>query len=621
MATPLAPVLTVFAPGHRSFERAVDRLPFVVGRDTTCDLSLDFPWISRRQLVIEAGEDGLTARSEGRAEVLLNAEVLVGPTLLAPGDRLDAGAITLLFDAARAHPIPLDDRHTAAPTLSMPVARVLQDAPDPLLVKLGQASVALATADDAEEVCTRAAQHLIDAIGARGAALVRLDGERASIIGARGAPITRASKALLQSALDEAATVAAREDGPLLVAPVAGPLRGALYATRLAGEPDFDQGAALFATLLAHLTGPAFEAAQRRDAQGAHGARLAAEREALLRDIERRGRFGALIGKSEPMRKLAGLIAKVAPTEATVLITGETGAGKELVAREVHTRSARAERSFLALNCAALPEGLIESELFGHRKGAFTGADRDRKGVLELAEGGTVFLDEVGELPLSAQAKVLRALDRKEVMPLGASRPVTVDVRLVAATHRDLSAEVAAGRFRQDLYYRLAVFPVRLPPLRERRDDLASLAEHFLAESAEARTKGVRTLTPRALAALARHPFPGNVRELAHVMVRAAILADAGEPIDLPHLPDELCGQVEVAADAPLETEYRVPDVIPSLRDEVARFERAVIVRELERDGWHRTRTAQRLDVSLRAFMDKLKKYEIKGPHPSQVDG
>jgi len=611
------PVLTVFAPGHRSFERAVDRLPFVIGRDSTCDLQLDFPWISRRQLVLEAGEEGITVRVEGKTDVVLNELRLEDPIRLSPGDRLDAGAVTILFDAARAHPIPLHDRATGQPTLSVPVARVMRpDAPDPHLARLGAASVALTEAEDPDQVCTRAARALMEAVDARGAAVMLLDSTgAASAIGACGVPISGAPKPLIESAIRDASTLSTQDDDrPVLAAPLSG-THGVLYAVRSAGDAPFGDTHALFATLLGHLTGPAYEAARRREAGTKERDRLAAERELLLRDIERRGRFGALIGKSPPMQKLAQSVAKVAPTDATVLVLGETGAGKELVAREIHMRSGRAEKPFFALNCAALPEGLIESELFGHRKGAFTGADRDRAGAFELAAGGTVFLDEIGELPPSAQAKVLRVLDRREVLPLGASRAVAIDVRLVAATHRDLQQEVAAQRFRQDLYYRLNVFPLRLPALRERPEDVAPLVEHFLAESAVARTKNVRSITPRALAALTACPFPGNVRELAHVVQRAVILCDASETIDLAHLPDELAPPPpSTAAPALSGTRYAVPETITSLREAVGQFERAVMQRELDRDGWNRTRTAERLDVSLRAFMDKLKKYDLKGP-------
>jgi transcriptional regulator with PAS, ATPase and Fis domain len=383
-----------------------------------------------------------------------------------------------------------------------------------------------------------------------------------------------------------------------------------LYADRERGARAFDAADASFATVLAHLLGPALDAARRAAETVEARDRYKDQSDELLRDIERRGGFGALIGTSGPMRKLASNIEKVARTDATVLIGGETGAGKELVAREVHQRSGRSRGPFLALNCAALPETLIESELFGHKKGAFTGADRDRRGIFELARGGTVFLDEIGELPAAAQAKLLRVLEAREVLPVGAEQSLPVDVRLIAATHRDLGKEVGLGHFRQDLFYRLNVFPIAIPALRDRSDDLEALVEHFLARSGEARRKHIQAPTERALRALSGYRFPGNVRELAHLVERAVILADDGEALDLDHLPEEVISALPApsasVASRPGEALHR------SLRGEVEAFERALILRELERDGWNRTRTAKRLDISLRSFMDKLKKYALK---------
>jgi transcriptional regulator with GAF, ATPase, and Fis domain len=372
------------------------------------------------------------------------------------------------------------------------------------------------------------------------------------------------------------------------------------------------------ATVLAHLLGPALDAARRNVEAALQQERLSAQRAELTRDIERRGRFGELVGASPSMRKMAAAIAKVAPTDTTVLVHGETGSGKELVAREIHQRSPRAEGPFFAINCAALPETLIESELFGHRRGAFSGADKDRRGIFELAEGGTVFLDEIGELPLLAQAKVLRFLETREVLPLGGERTIKVDVRLVAATHRDLVAEVSKSRFRQDLLFRLNVFPVTIPALRNRLEDVPALVEHFLGKNPEAQKKGLRAAAPEALAALCGYAYPGNVRELAHIIERAAILADEGGTIETTHLPDDVLSAAPSeagSAAAEVVSEAAMPAEPPkTLRGAVEAFERALIIHELERDGWNRTRTARRLEISLRAFMDKLRRYAIKGP-------
>jgi DNA-binding NtrC family response regulator len=251
-----------------------------------------------------------------------------------------------------------------------------------------------------------------------------------------------------------------------------------------------------------------------------------------------RDRLGALVGASPPMLALYDLVERVAPREATVLILGETGSGKELVAREIHRLSPRAARPLRTVNCPAIPKELVESTLFGHRRGAFTGAVADRRGEFEEADGSTLFLDEVGELDLPVQAKLLRALESGEFTPLGASEPRRASVRLVAATHRDLRAEVAAGRFREDLYYRLNVVPVRVPPLRERPEDLPRLVPEFLRRAAPDRPR--LALTPEALRRLAAHAWPGNVRELRNVLDRAAVLA-RGDAI----------GESEIVLDAP----------------------------------------------------------------------
>ncbi len=260
---------------------------------------------------------------------------------------------------------------------------------------------------------------------------------------------------------------------------------------------------------------------------------------ALSASSVRAGLFEGMIGRSLPMRRLFEMIAEVGPSHATVLVQGETGTGKELVAAAVHRRSRRAEAAFLPLNCAALPTDLLESELFGHRRGAFTGADRDKVGLIEAADGGTLFLDEIAEMPLALQAKLLRVLESGELRRVGDNTTRKVDVRVVAATHRELRGRVAEGTFRQDLFYRLAVVTLGIPALRERLDDVEPLAAHFLAERRVRTGHKLTGLTPRALDVLRAHPWPGNVRELRNVMERAVIFA-RGATVDVGDLPDEL---------------------------------------------------------------------------------
>ncbi len=258
--------------------------------------------------------------------------------------------------------------------------------------------------------------------------------------------------------------------------------------------------------------------------------RLRAENVSLRRELEGRYRFENLLGKSAAMQTVFALIRQAAPGEANVLITGESGTGKELVAKALHYNSARAARSFVPVNCAAVPAGLLESELFGHLKGAFTGAIRARQGLFREAEGGTLFLDEIGDMAPELQAKLLRVIEDRAVRPVGSDEAIPVDLRLMAATNKDILARIQDGRFREDLYYRLAVIPIQLPPLRERREDIPLLAEHFLHRAAAAAGKDIRGITPEAMAALLRHPWPGNVRELENVVERAVTLT-AGDHV------------------------------------------------------------------------------------------
>jgi len=253
--------------------------------------------------------------------------------------------------------------------------------------------------------------------------------------------------------------------------------------------------------------------------------RLRAENISLRQELESRYRFENLLGKSPAMQSVFALIRQAAPGDASILIGGESGTGKELVAKALHYNSPRSERPFVPVNCAAIPANLLESELFGHVKGAFTGAMKARRGLFREAEGGTLFLDEIGDLAPELQAKLLRVIEDRAVRPVGSDEAVPLDLRLMAATNKDLPARIREGSFREDLYYRLAVIPIQLPPLRERREDIPLLAEHFLRRAEAASGRAIRGFTPEAMAALLRHPWPGNVRELENAVERAATLA------------------------------------------------------------------------------------------------
>jgi two-component system response regulator HydG len=307
-----------------------------------------------------------------------------------------------------------------------------------------------------------------------------------------------------------------------------------------------------------------------------------------------------LIGDSPALRRAVDTLACVAPTDVTVLVLGETGTGKELAARLVHDGSLRARGPFVAVNCAALPENLVESELFGHEPGAFTGAVKRRIGRLEQAHGGTLFLDEIGDLPAGAQAKLLRALQERVIERVGGAEAIAVDLRLVAATNRDLAADIAAGGFRRDLYYRLNVVAVRLPALRERPGDVARLAAHFLAAAQDRLGKRDLGLTEHALARMAAYPWPGNVRELENLCTRLVALAPSGAVLGPEHL--GLIVDAELAG-SPLPS--------ADLRDLLAFCEREIIRRTLDRCGGNRTRTAALLGVSRQALQQKLARQAV----------
>jgi two-component system nitrogen regulation response regulator NtrX len=294
-----------------------------------------------------------------------------------------------------------------------------------------------------------------------------------------------------------------------------------------------------------------------------------------------------LVGESAPLEGVRDLIARAGPTQASVLITGESGTGKELVARSIHRLSPRAAEPFIKLNCAAIPDELIESELFGYEKGAFTGASARQRGRFARADGGTIFLDEIGDMSLKTQAKVLRALQEGEIEPLGAPEPLRVDVRVIAATNKDLREEIESGRFREDLYYRLNVLPIHLPPLRERREDIPALVAHLAALVGRENNFRPKRFTRRALEALAARPWYGNVRELRNAVERSLILA-SGDEIDVDELPD-----ADTAARDP-GSDWLDAD---TLREFKERAERAFLVRKLEENAWNITRTAQAIDT------------------------
>ena len=333
---------------------------------------------------------------------------------------------------------------------------------------------------------------------------------------------------------------------------------------------------------------------------------LKARNEVLEADARQTGP-GALplFGDSEPMQKLKVAIGRVAATDATVHIHGESGTGKELVARAIHEQSPRASGPFIAVHCAALAENLLESELFGHEKGAFTGAIRRKLGRFELAERGTIFLDELGEIPLSMQSKLLRVLQQKEIQRVGGEETVKVDVRVVSATHRDLKAEVAKGNFREDLFYRLHIVPLELPPLRDRPGDITVLAQHFAEKHGPRIRQGKMKISADAIAVLQRYPWPGNVRELENAVEQALVFCD-GDTVQAADLPAFL--QTRVATSAAPANALTVPEGPINLNQVLEDLERQLIARSYEKAKGVKTETARLLGIKTSALYYKLQK-------------
>ena len=307
-----------------------------------------------------------------------------------------------------------------------------------------------------------------------------------------------------------------------------------------------------------------------------------------------------IVGQSQALRDALALCARVARTNATVLLLGETGTGKEVLSRHIHANCERTAKPFIAINCAALPETLLESELFGHEKGAFTGATSQKVGRFELADGGTLFLDEIGDISHSTQLRLLRVLQEREFVRVGGTKTVSCDVRVIAATNRDLQAAIKEKKFREDLYYRLNVFPIRTPPLRERRDDIPLLVDHFITSSAARLGVETPVITEEAVVLLVRYEWPGNIRELQNVIERAVLLADHGR-IEPGQLPREVCG--ESADEAPAAGDNTLWG-----------YEKAMIVRALKENGWNQTRAAKALGISRDNLRYRVKKFEIQRP-------
>jgi DNA-binding NtrC family response regulator len=353
------------------------------------------------------------------------------------------------------------------------------------------------------------------------------------------------------------------------------------------------------------------EALRRRVANILKLAELGAENHRLRRELVAEGQFGRMLGASPAMRRVFEMAERVAPTDATVLILGESGTGKDLLAQEIHHRSPRAGKPIIAVNCAALPENLIESELFGYERGAFTGAAQQRKGKFEMASGGTLFLDEIGDMNPVTQAKVLRALENRKIERLGGSQSLDVDVRVISATHRDLPTDIAVGQFREDLYYRLRVVTLELPPLRAHKDDLPLLADAFLEQLGTRHSRRAR-LSQEASEMIRRYEWPGNVRELRNALERALVLSK-GDEIAATDLPDEVRENTRPVS-APSDGAGNSFLSESDFREAKRRFEITYLKRKLEEHRWNVSKTAAEIGLHRQSLQEKLRELGIQRP-------
>jgi two-component system response regulator PilR (NtrC family) len=336
--------------------------------------------------------------------------------------------------------------------------------------------------------------------------------------------------------------------------------------------------------------------------------RLSTENMLLKREIASHSSFAQIVGQSEPMQKVFDMVRKVADNKSNVLICGESGTGKELVARAIHYNSGRSRQPFVTVNCSALPEPLLESELFGHMKGSFTGAVSNKAGLFEVANGGTVFLDEIGETTPAMQVKLLRVIQEREFRRVGGTRDVKIDVRIIAATNKDLEKAVADGSFREDLYYRLDVIPINLPPLRMRTGDIPLLAQHFLEQFAKANGKPAASLTPEALHLLLAHEWRGNVRELENLIERIVAFSSGAQITE-----EDIGGWLHRPAAAAQAYPLDLPADGLDLEELVNRIEKDLLLKALERARWVKKKAARLLKLNTRSFRYRLEKYAIKG--------
>ncbi len=569
---------------------------FSIGSDPSCDLVLVDSTVAPRHCVLEAHGASVTLEAVG--PTFVNGLPLEKPAADV-GDTIDLGESVLVLRAAdlssAGEQVVVDDAMPVVVQRRVKVEELLENqlhATEPVaeIEHLARIGTALTTIDGLAGLGRPWLELVLEALDAGcGALLLGNSDSLTGLCGVRREAVGTAvhiNRALVRTVLEDsvaivadarAAGASAGDGGWIVVTPLRAFDRvlGALYVRRDGARPPAIKDPLPFLTAVSAMAAVALAHARQLER---------AETESLQQRAEHDHRH-RMVGWSPAMRKVYRNIAKAAPTESTILITGDSGTGKELVARAIHRNSRRADRPFAAINCAAIPETLIESELFGHERGAFTGAVAQKRGRLELADGGTLFLDEIGELSLSVQAKLLRVLEQREVERVGGTRPLPLNFRLVAATNRDLQAAARAGQFRQDLFFRLNVVSLRIPPLRDRRDDIPVLAQYFAEIHARAAGFHAVSISPQALAALREYDWPGNVRELENVIERAIVLG-AGAVVHLHDLPD-LIGDAVALADEPAETFHA------ALRSR----KKDLILRAVKRSGGNLAAAARGLDL------------------------
>jgi Nif-specific regulatory protein len=576
------PYLVVREPGRVTFTVDVGA-SCALGRDPENDIVVRDRLVSRRHLRIARGEHGYTVADLSSTHGVFVNGARTAEHALRDGDQLQAGRVILVFrDGGR------PDAGAVFSATANPGSRSRAGSPEELqLALLFDVSRAIGALSDADELVGRLLDGVLVAAGGAGGVVGLVERPDAPIRRvARGRVEPVLSTPLLEGLLGRRESVRWRsEDGaPVMAAPLVAGGRSLGFIAVAGTAPSFGEAQLEFLSALAHLAAAALE-------QGREQRRLGRVNEALKEGVPEL----EMIGECEPMRRLRARIERVAASDAAVLIRGESGTGKELVARTLHALSGRAEQPFVAVNCAAIPDSLIESELFGHEKGAFTGALKRRRGKFALAHQGTLFLDEVGDLSAAAQAKVLRAIEEGEVQPVGAEEVLAVDARIVSATHQPLEDAIAAGRFRSDLFYRLNLVELQVPALRERGEDVVLLATAFLERAA--RRLGVRVdgFAPGALDLLRRYRWPGNVRQLVNEIERALLLGE-GTLVDFEDLRQQL----------PAEDGGGQPAA-----GSIAEAERLAISRALAANDGNLMATARALGIARATLYRKLRRYGL----------